>query len=153
MVHIFGDWVSSSGAWFGSFLRLALPSHLCRYLVTVSLAGHSIFSSLPEFPQVFFLLYFEPFASSEYTSLLLDSARLFLSSILFGDESRSWRRMGLTYVHLLWNYYRRIRLMVAIDTSRFGRSWRSCGGNLPALGWFFPFVLLSEGDKPLTIFF
>ena len=103
-------------------MRLALPSRLCRYLVAVSLAGYSIFSSLREFAQVFFLLYFELSASSEYTSLLLDSARLFLSSILSGDESRSWRRMGLTYVRLPWNYYRRIWLMVAIDTSRFGRS-------------------------------
>ena len=122
MVHIVGDGVSSSGAWFGCFLRLALPSRLCRYLVAVSLAGHSIFSSLPEFAQVFFLLYFEPSASSECTSLLLGSARLFPSSILFGDENRSWRRMGLTYVRLLWNYYRRIRLMVATDTSRFDPS-------------------------------
>ena len=103
-------------------MRLALLSHLCQYLVLVSLTGHSIFSSLPEFAQVFFLLSFEPSASSECTSLLLDSARLFLSYILFGNESRSWRRMGFTYVRLLWNYYRRIRLMVTVDISRFGRS-------------------------------
>ena len=110
------------GAWFGCFLRLALPSRQCRYLVVVLLAGHSIFSSLPEFAQVFFLLCLEPSASSECTSLPLDSARRFLSSILSGDESRSWRTMGLTYVPLLWNYSRRIWLMVTIDTNRFGRS-------------------------------
>ena len=42
--------------------------------------------------------------------------------------------------------------MVTVDTNRFGHSWQSCGCNLPALGWFFPFVRLFERDKPFCSF-
>ena len=94
MVHIVWDSASSSGVWSACFLHLAFPSRQCRYLVVVSLAGPSIFSLLPKSAQVSFLLRFEPSASSECTLFLLGFARLFLSSILSGDESHSWRKRG-----------------------------------------------------------
>ena len=94
MVHIVWDSASWLGTWFGCFLRLELADRQCLCLAVGSLAGHSIFSSLPKSAQVSFLLCFELSASSECTSSLLGSVRLFLSSILSGDESRSWRKWG-----------------------------------------------------------
>ena len=143
-------WVSLLVALPWHFLHLPLPSRRFRYPVVVLPAGRCLFSSHLVSARVTFSLFLQLFSSCENTWLLLDFERLFLSSIRFEGESRCWPIRGLTSVRLPWKCCKRILLMLKVNTSHFGRSWRSCGGSLPALGWFSLFVHRSEGDKALT---
>jgi len=150
MCHRASDSASSMVTGYICSSHSTLPSRRPGCWIVSSLFCPHISSSIPVYSLAFVSLVDVCPASSEHTLSPWGYELLFLSSIPFVGESRSWRRMASFCVRWLVGYYRCVRLTAIVGTSRSDRNLQMSVSNLPALGWFFPVVRQYERGTPLT---